>query len=86
MSVVDGPHDIGCRALTAGVDALVAAVSAFAGGSLKPVTQASGGMLYKNSDFSADAVREMRRRFDAGMIPEYLDAKRERDARHPILE
>ena len=36
-------------------------------------------------DFSAEAVLRLRANFDDGMLAAYLDAKPERDAKHPIV-
>jgi folate-dependent phosphoribosylglycinamide formyltransferase PurN len=80
MSAEDGNHDIGCKAIVAGVDALLGSLDA------EPVPQQSGGRVYTHRDFGADAVRELRRRFAEGMIPCYLAEKAHRDARFPIVE
>jgi methionyl-tRNA formyltransferase len=86
MEVEDGAHDIGCRAIVAGVDTLNAAAAAYADASIIPVAQDTGGLLFKNADFDAEAVREMRRRMAKGLIAHYLEHKQERDARRPIVE
>lgn len=85
----DSSHDIGCNALIAGAEALLASLLEYAHGELRPVPQQPGGKVYRHADFDAApgaAVAELRRRFAAGMIPEYLTNKAERDARFPIVE
>ena len=86
MEADDGPHDIGCRALISGVDGLVDAIASFDADDPGGQPQKPGGRLYKNADFHAGAVDEMRRRFREGMIPDYLDHREERDRRFPIVE
>ena len=89
MEPGDCSHDIGCKALVAGARALLAALPAYANSELQPVPQQPGGRVYRHADFeaaSAASIAELRRRFDAGMIPAYLEQKAERDARFPIVE
>ncbi|MDQ5820192.1 MAG: hypothetical protein M3540_01995 [Actinomycetota bacterium] len=89
MAPDDDSHDLGCKALAAGVGALLAAVGGYATRSLDPVPQQPGGRVYRHADFDAapgEAIAELRRRFAAGMIPEYLSEKASRDARFPIVE
>lgn len=86
MEPDDGNHDIGCRAIAAGSAAHRDALAALAAGTAMPAPQRGEGRLYRRADFSADAVRELRRRLADGMIPEYLADKAGRDARFPIVE
>lgn len=81
----DGAHDAGCRAIMAGVAALGDVLPAYVGERVQPVAQRSGGLVFRNRDFGPDAVRQLQRRLDAGMIPEYLDDKSRRDSRFPIV-
>jgi hypothetical protein len=81
IAAEDGSHDIGCKALAAGVEALLAALA----DGREPVPQRPGGRVYTHADFHAGAVAELRSRFAAGMIPAYLERKAERDARFPIV-
>jgi phosphoribosylglycinamide formyltransferase 1 len=89
IAATDGPHDIGCKALVAGVDVLLESLPEYADGGLDPPPQDTGGMVYLHEDFDAapgSAITALRRRFEEGMIPAYLAKKRERDARFPIVE
>jgi methionyl-tRNA formyltransferase len=86
MEPEDGSHDIGCKALIEGTNAMRDAISDYASGTVDLVPQSGGGQLYKSSDFHPGAVEEMRRRFADGLIPEYLSHKAERDAAFPIVE
>lgn len=81
----DGAHDVGCRALAAGIAALRDALPAYARGDLEPVAQEPGGRVYKNVDFHARAVAQMRERLASGMLREYLDDAEARRARFPIV-
>jgi methionyl-tRNA formyltransferase len=89
MAADDGSHDIGCKALVAGAEALLGALPAYLGGDLEPVAQRPGGRVYRHADFDAapgEAIAQLRRRFAERMIPAYLERKAERDARFPIVE
>jgi len=84
----DGPHDIGCKAIAAGAEALFAVLPGYLGGGVEPRAQPAGGRVYRRRDFeerAEEALGELARRFAAGMIPEYLAHKAERDARFPIV-
>jgi len=87
MHADDGSHDVGCRALIAGAAAIRDALVAHAAGEALPAPQCDdgGGRVYKASDFYPGAVEELHRRFAAGMLPEYLAHKAERDRAFPIV-
>ena len=82
----DGPHDLGNKAIIAGTEALVRAARAHVDGGLKPKPQTNKGRLYQRKNFSADAVRMLRRNFENGMIEEYLTNQAERDAKIDLLD
>jgi methionyl-tRNA formyltransferase len=86
VSITDGPHEIGNKAIAAGADALVRATLAHAAGTVASIPQSGKGRLYQRKDFSAEAVRTLRRNFATGMIAEYLANKSERDARLQLVE
>jgi methionyl-tRNA formyltransferase len=89
MAPGDGQHDIGCKALAAGVDALREVLPAFAAGRVVPVPQAPGGRVYRRRDFeeqATEALTTLRERFEAGMIATYLAQKPARDGGFPIVE
>ena len=81
----DGPHDLGNRTIVAAVDVLLRAASRLAEVPLPSVPQAGGGRLYQRKDFSADAVRQLYRNFETGMLPEYLADRERRDAALSLL-
>ncbi len=88
----DLAHDIGCKAVIAGTRSFVQAL-AVAGGSDFPPSrpQSPGeslgeGLLFRRRDFSAESVLKLRRNFDTGMIPEYLEKRASRDAAFPLVE
>lgn len=85
MQPDDGAHDVGCRALAAGIDALTDVLPSYAAGAIEPVVQPGGGRLYKNADFHVGAVLELRENLATGMIEEYLADRSARQARHPIV-
>lgn len=83
----DRAHEIGTKAIVAGLEALVAAVDRFLAGELDPVAQDLGqGRVFRRKDFNSDAVRRMWERLDSGMVPAYLEDQEARRDRHPILE
>ena len=86
MEAGDGSHEIGCRAILAGAEALATGVPAYMAGGLKPMPQAPGGRVYRNADFDAHAVQELWRRLDEGLVADYLAEKSVRDAARPIVE
>jgi folate-dependent phosphoribosylglycinamide formyltransferase PurN len=86
IAPADGPHEIGCRTIVAGATALGDAVARYGAGELAGVQQQDGGRLYRNADFGADAIRELRRRLEAGMVAEYLAHRERRDAAFPIVD
>ncbi|HEY48164.1 MAG TPA: hypothetical protein G4O14_15460 [Anaerolineae bacterium] len=85
ISVGDRNHDLGCKAIIAGTEAMIATIKDYTAGKIKPKPQPEGGRLYKRADFNVEAVRQMWRNFDAGMIEAYL-AEPERADRYPIIE
>ena len=81
IEVGDGPHDIGNKTIKAAAIMLANVALAHAAGSLRTVKRTQRGRLYQRKDFSANAVRQLYRNFETGMIEEYLRDKPERDAR-----
>jgi folate-dependent phosphoribosylglycinamide formyltransferase PurN len=81
----DRNHDIGCKAIMAGTQAMIEAITGYATNSITPQPQPQGGKLYRRKDFNVQAVRKMWRNFDEGMIEAYL-SNPERAQRFPIIE
>jgi methionyl-tRNA formyltransferase len=81
----DWNHDIGCKAIIAGIETMITTIKDFAAGKIRTQPQHEGGRQYKRADFNVEAVRQMWRNFDAGMIEAYL-AEPERANRHSIIE
>jgi phosphoribosylglycinamide formyltransferase 1 len=82
----DDPHDIGNRTIIAAVAVFREAAAAHHGPGLATVPQSGAGRLYQRKQFGADAVRQLRRQFETGMIDEYLQNKAARDARLELVE
>lgn len=83
----DRAHEIGTKAIIAGTATMVAAARAYLAGRLQPRGQdLSRGSVYRRKDFTAEAVLTMWRRFDAGMIEDYLAERDARCAAMPIVE
>jgi hypothetical protein len=49
-------------------------------GSVPSTPQGADGRVYRRSDFSADAVRQLYQNFERGMIADYLAHRATRDA------
>jgi folate-dependent phosphoribosylglycinamide formyltransferase PurN len=85
LSSGDRNHDIGCKAIIAGTEVMIATIKDYAADKIKPQPQIEGGQLYKQADFNVEAVRQMWRNLDDGMIAAYL-AEPDRAVRYPIVE
>jgi folate-dependent phosphoribosylglycinamide formyltransferase PurN len=85
ITTEDRNHDIGCKAIIAGIEAMIATIKDYAADKIKPQSQIEGGQLYQQADFNVEAVRQMRRNLDDGMIAAYL-AEPERAGKYPIVE
>lgn len=79
----DTSHDLGCKAIIEGAALLVALLSM----TNLPAGQAQTGegVLCRRRDFTADALDQMQRNFESGMMPRYIGDKRRRDERYPIV-
>ena len=77
----DGPHTIGCKAILAGIDAMVAVLMDLSRGELRSVPQwkAPNARLYLRKDYHPRQVVDLYRKLDAGLIPRYA----ERSSRFP---
>jgi folate-dependent phosphoribosylglycinamide formyltransferase PurN len=86
METQDRSHEIGTRAIMAGLEALIALLPLYLEGRIRPISQTpSSSPAYRRKDFSADAVLRMERQFETGMLEEYVSEKTERDRRYPIV-
>ena len=85
ITMGDRNHDIGCKAIIAGTEAMMASIEGYAEAKIQPKLQSEGGRLYRRSDFNVDAVRQMWHNFDSGMIEAYL-AEPDRADHYPIIE
>ena len=86
MEPQDRSHEIGTRAMMAGLEALIALLPRYLEGRIQPIAQTpSSAPAYRRKDFDADAVLRMERQFETGMVEEYLFEKPERDGRYPIV-
>lgn len=71
----DQPHTIGCKAILAGIDAMVSVLEAFAAGRATPVAQwpVTGARLYLRRDYHPRQVVTLYDKIDAGLIPQYVE-------------
>lgn len=86
----DTVHDIGCKTIIAGAKAMARAVEAYVNKQTKGIIQTKeelkNSVLCKRDDFNEQAVKEMLSKFEQGMIKDYLDNKKIRDVKYPIVE
>ena len=71
----DMPHTIGCKAILAGIDAMIRSLREFEAGRLRPVPQwdVPDSRLYLRKDYHPRQVVDLYRKLDAGLIPRYVD-------------
>jgi len=82
----DQSHEIGAKAIIAGLDSLKEVILSYINGKIIPVKQdLSIGKEYSKNDFSTDAVIEMHHQFEKGMIKAFLENKDDREKIYPIL-
>jgi folate-dependent phosphoribosylglycinamide formyltransferase PurN len=85
--VDDRAHELGTKALIAGLDAIPPAAAAYLDGAILPrVQDLSKGRVYRRRDVTAEATRQMWSHFDSGMMEEYVEERDARQARFPIIE
>lgn len=77
----DMPHTIGCKAIIAGTEKMIAVLRDLDRGALTPVPQweVPNARLYLRKDYHPGQVVELYRKLEAGLIPRYV----ERAARTP---
>lgn len=70
----DRPHTIGCQAIRAGTEAMIAVLDAMENGEVQATPQwaAPNARLYLRRDYHPRHVVELYRRMDAGLIEDYL--------------
>jgi len=84
----DRPHTIGCKAIEAGIEAMIAVLRDFDRGEVRPVPQwhVPHPRLYLRRDYHPRQVVELYRKLDAGLIPRYVQHAAERSARVRLVE
>jgi len=71
----DTPHTIGCKAIAAGVEAMIAALQDLEAGrgTAVPQWEVPNARLYLRRDYDPRQVVELRRKIEAGLIGKYVD-------------
>lgn len=74
----DAPHTIGCKAILAGIEAMIEVLSDWEQGRIEPVPQwkPAQAKLYLRKDYHPRQVVELYRKLEGGMIPRYVDRAR----------
>lgn len=72
IDAADEIHDIGCKAMRAGMSLMAETFRAVErGGRLRTVLQSGGGRYYRRRDFGADALRRLARLVEDGLVRDY---------------
>lgn len=83
----DRAHELGTKTIMAAAELMPRVLSALRRGHARPhVQDLTQGKVCRRRDFTADAVRQMWRNFERGMMDEYLAEVDERQAASPIVE
>ncbi len=84
----DQPHTIGCKAILAGIDAMISVLSDLDRGRLDPVPQweVQSARLYLRKDYHPRQVVELYRKLEAGLIPRYVERAARTPARIRLVE
>ena len=83
----DQPHTIGCKAILAGVEALVEVVQRLLAGRLHPTPQwrVPHPRLYLRKDYHPRQVVELYRKLEAGLIRRYLERLKAGEAKIRLI-
>lgn len=83
----DRIHEMGTKTIMAAARAMPGLISLYAAGRIPAQKQdLSGGRVYRNRDFNAEAVRTAWRNLDCGVMRDYLTDVKARQAKFPIVE
>ncbi|MBI5401565.1 hypothetical protein HZB05_01920 [Candidatus Wolfebacteria bacterium] len=86
IMIGDNCHDIGCKAIIAGVSVIPELLAKYDSGVLSPRAQdLSIGKVYRSKDVTAETIFKIRDNFDSSMIENYFNNKTDRDAAVPIF-
>ena len=85
ISRKDSLHDIGNKVILKGGKILHEVLKKYDSEKLKPKVQSGSGHLCKNKELSPNIVRQIYKKFEAGLIEDYLAEKEKRDADRPII-
>jgi methionyl-tRNA formyltransferase len=83
----DRAHELGTKTIISAAALMPRVLAAVRNGRAFPVVQdLSHGKVCRRRDFNAEAVRQMWRNFDSGMMDKYLAEIDQRHAASPIVE
>lgn len=82
----DSLHDIGNKVILRAGKLLPEILKKYDRGVIKPKEQKGSGRLCRNKDLSPDLLREIYKKFEEGLVREYIREKEKRDAGKPIIE
>jgi len=84
----DAPHTIGCKAILAGIEAMIEVLNRLTRGELKPVTQwkVPTARLYLRMDYHPRQVVDLYRKLDDGLIPRFVEREAQSPSRIRLVE
>jgi len=80
----DGSHDLGCKAIIEGAVLMADLLSRDRLSEGRP--QVGAGVLCRRSDFTPESIDDLHMRLRSGMLTRYIEDKRRRDERYPIVD
>ena len=82
----DHSHEIGTKAIIAGLHSIREIILPYLNGEVDPIDQdLSLGKEYRKKDFSVDSVHSMHQQFKSGMIKEFIENHESREAKYPVI-
>jgi len=84
----DAPHTIGCKAILAGIETMIAVLNDLSRGELRPVPQwtVPNARLYLRKNYHPRQVVELYRKLDEGLIPRYVASAAKSPSRIQLIE
>ena len=86
ITETDNLHEIGNKVIQKAGAVLPKILQAYKAEKIKPQLQSEEGRICRNKDLTPEALREIYRNFEKGMIKRYLKRNEKRDAAKPIIE
>ena len=84
----DQPHTIGCKAILAGIEGMIASLKELERGEMKAIPQwkVPHPRLYLRRDYHPRHVVELYRKLEGGLIPRYVERAAEASAKLRLID